>query len=89
MPKHLLSIALVCTAGSLFSQPQMDRILGNIQARQIGPATTSGRISAIDAVHRSPEIIYVGTAGGGVWKTVSGGAVFLPVLTTIANPSAR
>ncbi len=79
MLKHILPVALICATTALFAQPQMDRILGNLQARQIGPATTSGRITAIDAVHRSPEIIYVGTAGGGLWKTTSGGAVFLPV----------
>ena len=79
MLKHILPVALICATTALFAQPQMDRILGNLQARQIGPATTSGRITAIDAVNRSPEVIYVGTAGGGLWKTTSGGAVFLPV----------
>ncbi len=79
MLKHILTVSFLSATTALFSQPQMDRILGNIQARQIGPATTSGRITVIDAVHRSPEIIYVGTAGGGLWKTTSGGAVFLPV----------
>ncbi len=47
-----------------------------MNARLIGSATMSGRITAIDGVNSEPRILYVGTAGGGVWKTVNGGAVF-------------
>ncbi|MGC9341507.1 MAG: VPS10 domain-containing protein [Bacteroidales bacterium] len=52
---------------------------GEIKARHIGPATMSGRISAIDAVHDDPRIIWVGSAGGGVWKSENGGVKFKPV----------
>lgn len=48
-------------------------LLKNIKARSIGPATMSGRVTAIDAVWSNPDIIYVGTASGGVWKTENGG----------------
>lgn len=50
--------------------------LGKIAARQIGPAVTGGRITAIDGVNNDPRIMYIGTAGGGVWKTTDGGASF-------------
>ena len=50
--------------------------LGKLEARHIGPAITGGRITAIDGFNNDPRIIYVGTAGGGVWKTTSGGAQF-------------
>lgn len=73
-----LLLLLACSA-SLFAQPKIENLFGSLRARQIGPATTSGRVSCLDAVNRSPEILYVGTAGGGVWKTVSGGATFFPV----------
>jgi len=53
--------------------------LGKLEARHIGPAITGGRITAIDGFNKDPRIIYVGTAGGGVWKTTSGGAKFKPV----------
>ncbi|HWB64717.1 MAG TPA: hypothetical protein VG603_14475 [Chitinophagales bacterium] len=53
--------------------------LGKIEARQIGPGVTGGRITAIDGVNADPRIMYVGTAGGGVWKTTSGGASFTSV----------
>ena len=52
---------------------------GALKARQIGPATMSGRIAALDAVDSNPSIIYVGAAGGGVWKTKNGGTTFKPV----------
>ncbi|MFZ6011534.1 MAG: WD40/YVTN/BNR-like repeat-containing protein [Bacteroidota bacterium] len=54
-------------------------LLSGLRARQIGPASMSGRIADIDVVNKKPQIIYVGTAGGGVWKSVSAGASFRPV----------
>src|SRR5574343_1529584 len=39
----------------------------------------SGRVTAIDAVHSNPDIIYIGAASGGVWKTTNGGASWNPV----------
>lgn len=54
-------------------------LFGSMTARQIGPATTSGRISTIDAVNEDPKIMYVGTAGGGLWKSNSSGASFRPI----------
>jgi photosystem II stability/assembly factor-like uncharacterized protein len=48
-------------------------------ARQIGPAVMSGRITCIDAVNTDPRIMYVGAAGGGVWKTITGGTLFKQV----------
>ena len=53
--------------------------LGKIEARHIGPAVTGGRITSIDGVNADPRILYIGTAGGGVWKTTNGGADFKPV----------
>ncbi|MCF8391907.1 MAG: hypothetical protein K9H12_14505 [Bacteroidales bacterium] len=52
---------------------------GEITARHIGPATMSGRISAMDALASDPDLLYVGAAGGGVWKTTNGGILFKPV----------
>jgi len=45
----------------------------NMKARSIGPAGMSGRITAIDALYTNPDLIYVGSASGGVWKTENGG----------------
>lgn len=89
---YILSILLAFT-GSVFAQKSKSKTaapavpatrltsaaLGKLEARHIGPAITGGRISAIDGYNADPRIIYVGTAGGGVWKTTTGGAQFTPV----------
>ncbi|MEO7923232.1 MAG: hypothetical protein ABIR30_06095 [Chitinophagaceae bacterium] len=51
----------------------------NMKPRNIGPSGMSGRIVAIDAVHKNPSIIYVGAASGGIWKTENGGADWKPI----------
>lgn len=52
---------------------------GAIEARSIGPAVMGGRITAIEGVNSSPKTLYIGTAGGGVWKTNTAGFTFEPV----------
>ncbi len=51
----------------------------NLKPRSIGPAGMSGRVTSIDAVHTNTDIIYLGTASGGVWKTENGGAKWTPI----------
>ncbi len=53
---------------------------GMMEARQIGPATMSGRITDIQGVNNDGgKTIYIGTAGGGIWKSTNAGASFKPV----------
>lgn len=53
---------------------------GTLEARVLGPGTMSGRISAIEGVEsENGKTIYVGTAGGGIWKTTNAGASFKPI----------
>jgi len=54
-------------------------IFKEMEARAIGPAAMSGRITAIDVVESNPEIIFAGAASGGVWKTTGGGLEWEPV----------
>ena len=54
-------------------------IFSRIKPRSIGPAIMSGRIGDIDVVIANPNIIYVGTATGGVWKSQSGGLKWEPI----------
>jgi photosystem II stability/assembly factor-like uncharacterized protein len=44
--------------------------------RPIGPAAMSGRIADLAVFEGNPSVFYVGTAHGGVWKTVNGGTTF-------------
>ncbi len=50
-----------------------------LKFRSIGPAGMSGRITAIDAVERNSNIIYIGSASGGVWKSINGGTTWDPI----------
>lgn len=52
---------------------------GQMEARAIGPAVMGGRISAIEGVNNDPRTIYVGAAGGGLWKSRTGGYSYEPV----------
>ncbi len=56
-----------------------EELFGSLRARQIGPALMSGRISDIEGHPTDNKIIYIGTGGGGVWKSVDGGVIFKPV----------
>lgn len=53
--------------------------IGALRAREIGPAMTSGRVMTLAVHPDNPAIIYAGTASGGLWKSVSGGASWTPV----------
>jgi photosystem II stability/assembly factor-like uncharacterized protein len=54
-------------------------LLAGMKARSIGPAGMSGRVAAIDAVESNPDIIYVGAASGGVWKSTDAGLTWEPI----------
>jgi photosystem II stability/assembly factor-like uncharacterized protein len=58
---------------------QLDNHFKNLKPRNIGPAGMSGRITSIDAVVANPNIIFVGAASGGVWKTTNGGHSWKPL----------
>ncbi|MBK8706530.1 MAG: hypothetical protein IPN33_25155 [Saprospiraceae bacterium] len=75
-------ITLLCLLSGLSlgaQAPSGNSLFGSLRARQIGPAVTSGRISTLAVVPDQTETVYVGTAGGGVWKSVSGGTTVRPV----------
>ncbi|HMP94490.1 MAG TPA: hypothetical protein PKD90_16540, partial [Phnomibacter sp.] len=77
---RLLMATFILPAMGAYSQTvDLSKHFGLLKARSIGPAGMSGRVTAIDAFHSNPDIIYVGAASGGVWKTTSGGARWQPV----------
>ncbi|HYC62044.1 MAG TPA: sialidase [Thermoanaerobaculia bacterium] len=54
--------------------------ISGLGARNIGSAAMSGRIAALDAVREGQRLtIYIGSASGGIWKSVNGGTTFKPV----------
>src|SRR6185295_10091350 len=79
----LLSLALLATpraqapagADSQAARSPFDKL----HFRDIGPAVTSGRIHDIQIDPKNPSVLYVGTAGGGIWKTTSKGLMWKDV----------
>jgi len=47
--------------------------------RNIGPAAFGGRIDDIEAARSDPRTIFVGAAGGGLWRTGNNGVTWTPV----------
>jgi photosystem II stability/assembly factor-like uncharacterized protein len=54
--------------------------ISGLPARNIGSAEMSGRVAAVTAVEEDGRLtVFVGSASGGVWKSVNGGTTFKPV----------
>ena len=70
---------LLCITSTLFSQEFSMDILKDVKPRNIGPGGMSGRVTAIDVVTDNTDIMYVGTASGGLWKSKSGGVTWNPI----------
>ncbi|EAQ49254.1 MULTISPECIES: VPS10 domain-containing protein [Leeuwenhoekiella] len=85
--KKLLLLLLLSVSVTGISQKLNLDLLKDMQPRNVGPAGMSGRITAIDAVTDNPDIIYAGSASGGLWKSTSGGVTWKPVFENEATSS--
>ncbi len=74
----LLFIALIIGTFVFGQQIELERLKG-LKIRNIGPAGMSGRVTSVDVDLSNPDIIYAGTASGGVWKSKSGGIDWEPI----------
>ena len=63
----------------IFAIAQNVDLLKNLKFREIGPTTMGGRTDDFAVVESNPNIVYAGTASGGVWKSVNGGMTWRPV----------
>ncbi len=62
-------------------------LFSNIKPRNIGPGGMSGRVTAFAADPRNENVFYVGTASGGLWKTLNAGTTFTPIFDNEAVAS--
>jgi len=80
-----MKIALPLLAAALLvpiaAQQVSPAALDGLAWRSIGPAATGGRIAdfAVAEVPGEPEVMYVGTASGGVFKSANAGISWAPV----------
>ncbi|WP_190809139.1 hypothetical protein [Flagellimonas sp. S3867] len=77
--KHCYTLLMLFASLSLFSQEFTMDLVQDMKPRNIGPAGMSGRVTSIDVVYSNPDIMYVGTASGGLWKSTSGGIRWEPI----------
>ena len=81
-PKYLLAalMALIGVATAQSSYKFDAATVSGLPARNIGSATMSGRIAAVDGIEQNGRItVFVGAASGGVWKSENGGTTYRPV----------
>ena len=75
----ILSLSMLLISSMAYGQKIDFSLLESMKPRSIGPANMSGRVTSIDVVRSSPEIIYAGSASGGLWKSESGGIAWTPI----------
>ena len=81
MKFKLFSLLVIILVVELHASAQINSAtFGMMEARYLGPGTMSGRITDIAGVNNDGgKTIYVGTAGGGIWKSNNAGFSFKPI----------
>ena len=77
--KKIALLAMLLATLPLTAQDFTMDLVQDMKPRNIGPGGMSGRVTAIDVVLSNPDVMYVGTASGGLWKSVSGGIKWEPI----------
>ena len=77
----------VVTAEATISLALEDALIRELTWRNIGNANQKGRISDIDAVEDNFAHVIVGTASGGVWKSVNAGTTWEPIFENYGSAS--
>ncbi|MDO1501034.1 hypothetical protein Q2T40_12910 [Winogradskyella maritima] len=77
--KQFFSFVMLLCVASLSAQEFSMDLIKNMKPRNIGPGGMSGRVTAIDVVNSDTDVMYVGTASGGLWKSTSGGIKWEPI----------
>lgn len=85
--RTILSAVMIMIAALATGQKTDMSLFSGIRPRNIGPGGMSGRVTAFAVDPRNENIFYVGTASGGLWKTVNAGTTFTPVFDNEAVAS--
>ncbi len=77
--RTILSAVMIMIAALVAGQKTDMSVFNGIKPRNIGPGGMSGRVTAFAVDPRNENVFYVGTASGGLWKTVNAGTTFTPI----------
>ena len=81
MKRFALALILV-SAAFPFVRAQNGRVepslYSGLRWRSIGPFR-SGRVNGVSGVPGQPNVFYMGSVGGGVWKTTNAGRTWSPI----------
>ncbi len=75
----LVSLLVTPVAGWARQAPDLESALSRLEYREIGPALMGGRISALAVVEATPQVFFLGTGSGGLWKTENHGTSWTPL----------
>src|SRR6266545_2925521 len=97
LPPALLALPLFIVAprgqgnaqapGARIINQSTDPLLASLRFRSIGPSSMGGRIDDIAVSESDPNIIFIGYAVGGVFKSENNGTTFEPVFETYNTAS--
>jgi photosystem II stability/assembly factor-like uncharacterized protein len=76
-PTVFITIFLCCS-GLLSAQTTAIQDIIPIKPRCIGPMGI-GRVNTVAVYQKNPDLIFIGAASGGVWRSLDGGNSWLPV----------
>jgi photosystem II stability/assembly factor-like uncharacterized protein len=74
-----VSLALAWAAGAVVDSQSSPSAFGPLTWRSIGPAMFAGRVVDVAGVPGNPDILYVGSASSGLYKSTNGGITFDPI----------
>ena len=76
---------LLCAAAAALApspasaQTTLETAISHLQYRELGPALMGGRIADLDVVESKPQVFYIATGTGGVWRTDNHGTSWTPL----------
>src|SRR5579864_2015026 len=73
-----LALSALALSAGVSGQQQDPRLYAGLSWRSIGPFR-AGRVSAVAGVPGNPAVYYLGTPGGGAWRTTDGGMIWKPI----------
>jgi len=79
-------LALLWLAAGATAQEISPELLQAMKWRLIGPFR-GGRVTSVCGIPSQPDVYYMGTPGGGVWKTEDGGTVWKPIFDQVGVAS--